>query len=169
MNQAVKSRKPKQKKTTAEENREIVLSNDPNKAIQEMMETIDCLRIVMQEETSALDDTDTNRFFSLQDRKVDAARDYESGMAQMLSRKDEIKAADPALKARLEEMRGNFASIAEANLHALDRMTNGTKKLGERIMRAARREAEREQQFAYGASGHLQNGGKATMGINESA
>ena len=60
----VKTEKPRMK-----------LSRNPNKAMQEMMFTIDRLRSSLIEETAALKDTDTQTFMSLQDKKLDVARD----------------------------------------------------------------------------------------------
>lgn len=145
-----------------------MLSSNPNKAMQEMMSTIDRLRSSLIEETKALKEADTKTFLSLQDHKLDVARDYLDGMSQMLARKDELKAADPALTDRLEKMRVEFSDIAHENHAALERMKNGMKRLGERIMETARDAAKREDQLIYGSTGHMQSGLKATIGINES-
>ena len=145
------------------------LSKNPNNAMQEMMETIDRLRFSLIEETTALKDADTQTFLELQDKKIDVARDYLEGMTQLLARKDELKNADPSLKNRLEKMRIEFADTAHENHAALDRMKNGMKRLGERIMESAREAARKEEQLIYGSSGHMQSGSKATIGVNESA
>ncbi len=145
------------------------LSSNSNQAMQEMMSTIDRLRFSLIEETKVLKEADTKAFLSLQDEKLDVARDYLEGMSQMLSRKDELKAADPALKDRLEKMRVEFSEIAHENHAALQRMKNGMKRLGERIMETARETAKKEDQLIYGASGQMRRGLKATIGINESA
>ncbi|HPF79224.1 MAG TPA: hypothetical protein PLF01_08045, partial [Alphaproteobacteria bacterium] len=57
--------------TKAPEAPRYVLSTDPNKAMQEMMLTIDRLRASLIEETAALKDADTKTFLSLQDKKLD--------------------------------------------------------------------------------------------------
>lgn len=145
------------------------LASDPNKAIQEMMQTIDSLRGVLVQETVALDKTDTETFFALQDKKLEIARRYQAGMAELLTRKEELRAADPALKARLATMQDYFHATTVENRHSLDRMRRGTQRLGERIMSFARKAAEKETRIVYGANGHMQEGGKASMGINESA
>ncbi len=154
--------------TKAPEAPRYVLSTDPNKAMQEMMLTIDRLRASLIEETAALKDADTKTFLSLQDKKLDVARDYLDGMTQMLARKDELKAADPTLRDRLEKMRIEFSDTAHENHAALERMRNGMKRLGERIMETAREAAKKEDQLIYGSNGHMQSGLKATIGINES-
>lgn len=146
-----------------------VLPNDPNRAMQEMMSTIDRLRLSLIEETRVLKEADTRTFLSLQDKKLDIARDYLDGMTQLLSRKDELKQADPALTDRLEKMRVEFADIAHENHAALERMKNGMKRLGERIMETARETAKKEDQIVYGASGQMQTGLKASIGVNKSA
>ena len=145
------------------------LPRDPNNAMREMMNTIDRLRASLVEETKALREADTKTFLSLQDNKLDVARDYLDGMAQLLARKDELKDADPTLKNKLEEMRIEFADIAHDNHAALERMKNGMKRLGERIMETARETARKEQQIIYGASGQMKSGMKASTGVNESA
>jgi hypothetical protein len=161
---------PKPQTTAAKnEARDFVLSHDPHRAILEMMQTIDALRGVMIQETAALDKSDTDGFFSLQDQKLMIARDYQSGMSQLLARKDEIRTADPTLKARLEAMQKTFHATAVENRQSIDRMRKGMERLGDRIMRFARKAAEKETRLVYGATGQMQAGGKASMGINESA
>lgn len=162
-----------EKKQTAENINELplrrVLPSNPNKAMQEMMGIIDRLRHTLIEETDALKETDTQAFMALQDNKLDVARDYLDGMSQMLSRKEELKNADPSLKDRLEKMRVEFSDTAHENHAALGRMRNGMKRLGEHIMDKAREAAKKEEQLIYGSTGHMQSSLKATMGVNESA
>ena len=147
----------------------MALSRDPNKAMQEMMFTIDRLRNILVEETTALKDADTQSFLAMQDKKVDIARDYLEGMDQLIIRKEEIKTADPTILKKLEDMRSDFGDVAHENHAALSRMKNGMKRLGERIMETARETAKREQQFVYGSNGILQNSGGGTIGVSESA
>lgn len=146
-----------------------VLPSNPNKAMQEMMTTIDKLRLTMVEETNVLKDADTKTFLAMQDKKIDVARDYLEGMTQLIARKEELKKADPALTQRLEKMRLQFAETVHDNHAALARMQNGMKRLGERIMETAREAARRQEQIVYGANGHMLSGSKATIGVNESA
>ncbi len=145
------------------------LSRDPNKAMQEMMLTIDRLRTALIEETNVLKDADTLGFMALQDKKLDIARDYLDGMSQLMERKDELKTADQSIKDRLEEMSNDFSHIAHDNHASLNRMKNGMKRLGDRIMEAARETARKDKQFFYGPSGHLQDSTNGTIGISESA
>lgn len=140
-----------------------------NDAMTEMMMTIDRLRDSLIEETNALKDADTKTFMTLQDKKIDIARDYMDGITQLIARKDEIKKADPKLINLLEEKRTEFADVAHENHAAISRMQNGMKRLGERIMETARDAAKREEQIIYGSSGHMQSGSKATIGVNRSA
>jgi uncharacterized protein YukE len=156
-------------KSPRENHPHFVLSSDPNKAMQEMMSTIDTLRSSLVEETKALKDADTQTFMSLQDEKLTVARDYLEGMTQLLARKDELKAADPTLRERLEKMRAEFAETAHENHAALERMRNGMKRLGDRIMETARTAAKKEEQLVYGSTGQMQSGSKASIGVNESA
>ena len=151
------------------EARDYILSQDPHKAILEMMQTIDALRGVMVRETAALDKSDTAGFMTLQDEKLQAARDYQAGMSQLLARKESIRAADPTLKSRLEVLQQNFHATAVENRKSIERMRKGMQRLGERIMRHARDAADKETRLVYGATGQLQAGGKASIGLNESA
>ncbi len=152
-----------------EERRKYKLPRDPNKATQEMMKIIDRLKFFMIEETKALKDADTATFMTLQDNKLDVARDYVEAMQQMMERSEEIKKATPTLLDQLTKMREEFSSIAQENHAALERMKNGMQRLGERIMETARETVKKERQIIYGSSGHMQTGLKATIGINESA
>ncbi len=144
------------------------LPSNPDRAIEQMMDVIGRLRGVLLDEIDALEKTDMERFSGLQDRKVKMARQYQAGVIQIIGRKDEMKSASAALKRRLEEMRVEFGAVSQKNIALIDRVRRGMQSLGERIMEIARETALREQQFAYGARGHMSNGGKATMGINES-
>lgn len=154
---------PKQKKST------LRLSKDPNAAMQEMMSTIDSLRGALIEETSALKEADTQSFLSLQDKKLDVARDYLDGMQQLLARKEELKNADPTLKKKLEDMRVEFSDTAHENHAALERMKNGMQRLGDRIMEKAREAAKREEELIYGSSGRMYSGIRASVGVSETA
>ena len=109
----------------------------------------------------------TALFMELQDDKIIVARTYLNGMKELLSRTEELKKADPALKASLTEKRENFAVVAKENLNAIKTMSGGMKRLEERIIQTARKEADKENKFAYGANGYLQNGVASRIGVNE--
>jgi len=145
------------------------LPKDPNRAMQEMMSTIDNLRGALVEETNALKEADTKTFLSLQDQKLSVAREYLDSMAQLLARKDELQKADPLLKNKLEAMRTEFSETAHENHAALERMKNGMKRLGERIMEKARDAAKKEEELIYGSSGRMYSGIRASVGVSETA
>ncbi len=145
------------------------LPANPNKAMQEMMETIDSLRTTLTEETAALKKADTISFLNMQEKKIEITSHYLDGMNQLIDRKDELKDADPTLKQKLEEMRLDFADITQENLQAIDRMKTGMKRLGERIMNQAQMAAKKHDQIIYNAKGHMQTSAKASMGVSESA
>lgn len=146
-----------------------ILSKNPERAMQEMMETIDRIRSVYTEETDALLQTDTMKFLQLQDKKVAAAQDYQAGVAQIVARKDEIKKAVPGLHTALQKKQEEFAVIAVKNIEALTRMRRTVQRLGEHLTAAARTAIERKS-VNYGATGSI-NRPKHTVsiGINESA
>lgn len=146
-----------------------VLSHDPKKAMQEMMDIIDQLRVVMREENEALKNTDTKAFIAIQDRKIEAARVYQDSVNQMIARKEDMKRAPEKMKVQLEAMRADFLTLAEENLEALERMRKGMARLSDRIMNLAKSEAAESQKFVYGAHGKLEGSGKASIGVNERA
>lgn len=147
-----------------------VLSADPKRAMQEMMDTIDTLRNVYVAETTALQAADTEEFFSLQDQKIEAAQNYHSGISEFLARKDELLTVNPDLKTLIHRKQEEFSAVAEQNLDALDRMRRTVERMGNRIMKAARDTAAREG-VTYGNSGSMNSyrNKPVTMGLNESA
>jgi hypothetical protein len=146
-----------------------VLSRNPDKAMQEMMDTLTALRDVYEQENEALLVADTKRFLSLLDKKVQVARDYQAGALQMMQRRDEFKKASPQLRIKLMDEHENFTQLAAVNLEALERMRKSARRLGDRIMGAAR-DAVRSNSVSYSASGNLGGRDRAvSMGLNESA
>ena len=147
----------------------VKLSRDINKAMQEVMIIIDNLQTFLIKETTALKDTDTPLFLSMQDEKLEVSREYLEGVSMLMGRKEELDTADESLKARLEEMRNQFAEIAADNHAAINRMRHGMSRLSDRIMEAARETARKEQQIIYGAGGRMQSANRGTIGVSESA
>lgn len=143
------------------------LPQNPNAAMIEMMYIIDNFRTVMIRESEALERADAPAFLELQDEKLAVARQYERGISTLLDRKDELRAADPSLKNRLQAMQSGFHEATQRNLEGLERMRTGTQRLHEKIMMAARDTAINEQRFAYGSSGTMQGGGRASIGVSE--
>ncbi len=132
---------------------EFVLSPKPKKAMQEMMETIDQLRAVYIRETEALTNSDAKSFMALQDEKLASARKYQSGISQILQRKDEMKQVDPELRTRLEQMQGDFSELAKENMEALERMNRCMTQLGNTLQKAAAENARKSRTFAYTSNG----------------
>lgn len=146
-----------------------ILSRDPHKAMQEMMETIDALRSVYREENDILARSDARGFMRLQDRKIEMVRKYQSGVQQIVERQDEFRKADPALRARLVEAHEDFNILAGQNMKGLQRLERGVKLLGERIISAARDSATKDA-VNYGIRGKLNAyKGPLTIGVSESA
>lgn len=152
-------------------NKEYALPSDPNRAMQEMMSTIDHLREIYIRENEALDTADTKSFFALQDDKYRAAEQYQSGIQQILTRKDEIRAVDPALKQRLERKQKEFSEIARKNAEALERMNRCMERLGDIIRGAAGKAAAQERGLRYDGSGRMQPAGNKAVstGLQETA
>ena len=70
--------------------------------------------------------------------------------------------ADKLLDQALRERRFRGQTMGE-------RMKSATEKLGECIMKSARKTAEAATQFAYGSSGKMQRGNRASIGLEERA
>jgi hypothetical protein len=146
-----------------------ILSENPVKALQDMMQTLDNLRKVYEEETKALQGSDIKAFFALQNKKIEAAQDYHAGIAELVSRKDEILEVHPDLKPVFSRKHEQFSVAAQENLEALDRMRRTVGRLGNRMVSAARESAIRDS-VNYGAKGQM-NGARhrpVTIGLNES-
>lgn len=143
---------------------------NPAKAMQDMMDTIDALRVVYVEETLALKASDTPAFFALQDKKINAAQKYHESLSAFVTRKDDALAVHPDFKTLLRKKQAEFTEIADQNRDALDRMRRTVDRLGGRIMQAARDSAARES-ASYSAQGSMTpyRNKPVTMGLNESA
>src|SRR5690606_26183960 len=146
----------------------LVLSRNPDKAMQEMMEVIDNLRAVYVEENEALLKADTSKFLTLQDEKLRAARDYKAGAEQLIERKAEFKNASPALRKKLADKHEEFTELTPTNLDALNLMRKSVQRLGDRIMHIARETVQTDAPN-YSATGNLGgNERRVSIGLNES-
>lgn len=154
--------------TAFSKDKAFTLSGDPNKAMQQMMETIDRLRDVYVEENAALSVSDTKKFLGLQDRKIAAVDKYQSGARQILERGESLRHIDLALRDQLREKHEEFSGIMAENLKSLDRLRGGVQRMNDRIMRSAR-EAARARNVNYKANGSLgQNERPVSLGLSES-
>lgn len=162
--------KPAEKKTfgTKRVTPQAPAAGNINLLLKDLMITITALRDVLLKENDALAHTNTRAFLAVQDEKVSVARKYEALMTDLLSR-DDIKNADPQIKKQLLSLEQGFTEVMKDNLIRLDRMKSATEKLGDRIMKSARKSAESMTQFAYGSAGTMQKGTKATIGVSEQA
>lgn len=142
---------------------------DINVALLHTIISVTALRDVMIRENEALEHSNTRAFMDMQDEKVEVARRYDLLVSTLMGRAGEIKLADGKLKAQLERLQDSFGTTAKTNRERIERMRNATKLLGERIMKSARAEAEHMTQFAYGPTGKMQRGSKASIGTDERA
>lgn len=140
---------------------------DINVAILHTIIAVTALRDVLIKENEALEASKTSLFLELQDEKVDAARRYEILVSHLMDNGEKTKAADQKLKDQLQRLQGDFSAVCQRNLALIERMKNATERLGECIMRSARKTAEAATQFAYGSSGKMQKGTRATIGLEE--
>jgi hypothetical protein len=147
------------------------LSPNPKTALLEMIEIIGRLQDVYARETEALKASDIRSFMKIQQDKLTAARHYETGIAQILDRKQEIKTVDAALKVRLSEMQASFSKLAKENKRALERMQRTTNRLGEAIRDAAKTAIQGRLATSYTAGGKLHDHkrGNMSVGIQETA
>lgn len=146
------------------------LGDDPAQGMLKMLGIIDTLAKVMIEETRVATNADTPAFFALQDRKLTAAEAYQHGAADIFARTDAFKRVDPRLKNEFVARESAFRVVAEENRSALDRMAQSTKRLGDRIMTAAR-ESVTNKAVSYGANGRLHSNDRrsVSMGVQEKA
>jgi hypothetical protein len=144
----------------------------PDKALEEMIETVTSLRDLYKHETEALIASDTKAFLSLQDTKLLIARRYQHGVETMNKNYELMKRANPRLKDKLKSMHGDFSSLAQRNMEALERMQRNTQRLGDTIMEAARDAARQQRTFAYGGNGAISGSTVrkgVSMGVSETA
>ena len=148
---------------------EFTLSRDPKKAIREMMDTMDALHTLYTKENEALKKSNTQRFLELQQKKIQIAKDYQSGTRQLLERRKEFENTSEALKARLIEKQEAFNEITATNLKLLDRVKGSINRLNDRIMDGVRKEAQKDSlNYKYNGS-LLQNDKPVSIGVSESA
>lgn len=146
----------------------VKLARDPNRAMQQMMETIDALRQVYEQETQALQALDTQAFLALQDAKQRSAHAYQSHVNEMIMRKEDMQKADPALKQQLERMRNDFAELSRLNMEALDRMQRTMDRLSMTIRSAAKDAAQKHSAYSYSETGMLQMNNKKCISLGDS-
>jgi len=145
-----------------------ILSSDPERAMQQMMETIDTLRDIYVEENEKLQSSDANGFLGLQDKKIEAVRHYHDGAQQLLQRKDDLAHIDQAVKDQLTEKQEEFTGIMSENLKAIDRLRNSVGRLNDRIMSTARNEAQKKN-INYSKQGTInKNERSISIGVSES-
>lgn len=135
------------------------------------MDVIDRMRGVYVRETEALEDMDTKGFIALQDEKIQATNIYKSGVEDILRRKCEMKAVNPALKRDLERMQADFAALSSKNMDALKRMQRTMERLGQTVQRAAKESVNKQRAFSYGESGKIHNDERksVSIGVSETA
>lgn len=160
--------KPAEKKTFGTKPAAPAAAAHLNALLKDLIITITALRDVLLRENDALGHSNTRAFLDIQEEKVATARKYESLMVELMSRED-IKNADPAIKKQLFSLEQGFTAVMKDNMVRIERMKSATEKLSERIMKSARKSAESMTQFAYGATGSMQKGNKASMGLSEQA
>lgn len=148
-----------------------ILSRNPEKAIQEMMDTIDDLRGVYIAETAALQNADTKGFLDIQERKLLSAQKYQKSIEEIMARKQEMRGIDISLKQRLERMQQEFSEITRENMDALSRMQRTMERLGNTVRTAAKEAVNRDRSYSYGEQGTLKSNEHKVVstGLSETA
>lgn len=147
------------------------LPRDPNRAIEEMIITIDRLRGIYERETHALEEVDAQGFMAEQEEKFLIATLYQNRMQEAMQRKLELRTANPELKSRLERMQSEFSELTFRNMKALKKMQKTMDRLSNTIRRVAREETKKQRTFSYGANGTLNDDSKKriSMSVSETA
>lgn len=148
-----------------------MLSDDPVKAVKEMIAIIGVLNDVYAQETHALESMDTETFINLQSTKLDIAESYASGIRDLQMRQNQMDKIPQKLRHKLQDMQGGFAALARRNIEALDRMHRLADQVGETIYAAARDSIKKQSTQRYDETGDIYRGHKQSlsMGINEQA
>ncbi len=165
------TRKSKSESNISDHEPSIRLARNPVKAAQEMTDIIINMQDIYERETEALLNADTNSFNKLQSSKMAAAKLYQEGSIQMLERRDEMQAIDPAIKNKLKALHSDFTDMSNKNLEALDRMKRCTERLGDVIRGAAKEAASKQRGVSYSETGHMSKGlgRRVSMGVSETA
>lgn len=147
------------------------LTQNPDAALEDVMVAIKDLFVIYERETEALENVDTNTFLSLQDQKIARARAYQASMEDLLSRKEEIRKANPVVKKRFEQMQTDFSTLSRRNMEALSRMQRTMERLGGTLRRAAQDAAKKQRAVSYGANGILMEDDRKqiSLGLSETA
>lgn len=132
-----------------------ILSRNPQKAMQEMMDTISHLQGIYLRENDALDKADTDGFLGLQEEKLTAAHHYQDHISQIIKRRDEMQSLDPSVRRKLENMHSELSEAGMKNMRAIERMKKGLDRLAGTLRDAAKKEAEKQNGQHYGATGHI--------------
>ena len=156
-------------KTLSENTKEIVLSRNPERALQETMQIITALKAIYAEENKALSAVNTKKFSALQPKKMDIFTQYQSAVKQIVARQKEFLKVRSILRAHLIEAQKDLALLTATNIVYLERVHKSATRLGNRIVIAAR-DAVRKDSVNYGATGNMSGSARAiSLGVNQSA
>ena len=149
--------------------KDFILSRQPDKALAEMVQVFDRLRVAIEEENIVLAACDARRFIKIKDRKAFAAADYHSGMRQLIQRKHEFQGMQSHMRAHILAMEMEFRQLSTRNLELIGRMLKSAERLGARVKHATI-EAVRRRAPNYGAGGSLTETRRpVSMSLNRSA
>ena len=93
--------------------------------------------------------------FRTKQYKQREAQTYRSEIEEALTRKSELRKADPAMKRKLEAMQADFSELSHKNMDALKRMQRTMDRLGSTLRSAAKDAAVKQRTFSYDQSGHI--------------
>lgn len=113
-------------------------------ALQEAIKTVRQFRLVIEEETDALDSNNFTEAVSLKKKKDDMLSSYASLMESFANRAEELKAIPSSLRSEIDNEKSLFQQASEANQQALKRAGQITKRLSERMVRLAKQAVAKE-------------------------
>ena len=148
------------------------MPKDINQALKLLISGLQDLHKIYKEETNVLQNVDSKSFLDMQDKKFKTAIRYEAMIREIMTRKDDIKNANPALKKQLKDAQKKFSELTTDNLKAVERMQKCTRRLGDTLRKAAIHATQNQRASSYSGNGALSNGAKhksVSTGINETA
>ena len=102
-------------------------TQNPGEIINDVMQSIDALRTIYTQENERLNEADAKGFMALQDEKSTHINIYRDRIENLMMNRDQVRAADPLLKKKLQAKQAEFAALCETNLKGLKKMKRGRK------------------------------------------
>lgn len=131
--------------------------SDVKSEVMDVLKVIEGFSTLLKKETDALKSADFKTVDGLQTDKKIFAKQYHAVVTGLSTRKDDIVKLDIPVRERLIRARTDFTIILNDNLRALEMAKDGTKRLVNRILDAARQAVAEDHQTGYSAKGQMQS------------